>query len=89
LWVETIANSAFGCPLGGLIEQVPTDTSTGTNMAFNDTHTWGGNKVNELRLGYNRSSIVRRENEPISPAVMSFIRIIEEVCKTRARAAKR
>jgi DNA-binding transcriptional LysR family regulator len=33
--------------------------------------------------------IVRRENEPISPAVMSFIRIIEEVCKTRARAAKR
>ena len=49
--------------MGGLIEQVPTDTSTGTNLAFTDTHTWGGNKVNELRLGYNRSSIVRREKD--------------------------
>jgi hypothetical protein len=49
--------------MGGLQEQVPTDTSTGTNLALNDTHTWGGNKVNELRLGFNRSSIVRREKD--------------------------
>ncbi|MBI2687731.1 MAG: TonB-dependent receptor [Acidobacteria bacterium] len=47
--------------MGGLIEQVPTDTSTGTNLAFTDTHTWGGNKVNEFRAGFNRSSITRRE----------------------------
>ena len=49
--------------MGGLIEQVPTDTSTGTNLALTDTHTWGGNKVNEFRAGYNRSSIVRREKD--------------------------
>ena len=33
--------------------------------------------------------IVRRENEPASPAVKSFVRIIEEVCKARSRAARR
>jgi DNA-binding transcriptional LysR family regulator len=33
--------------------------------------------------------IVRRENEPTSPAVKSFIRIIEEVCKARVPKAKR
>jgi hypothetical protein len=49
--------------MGGLQEQVPTDTSTGTNMAFSNTHIWGGNKVNEFRLGFNRSSIVRREKD--------------------------
>ena len=49
--------------MGGLIEQVPTDTSTGTNLALNDTHTWSGNKVNEFRLGFSRSSIVRREKD--------------------------
>jgi hypothetical protein len=48
--------------MGGLIEQVPTDTSTGPT-SFNDTHTWGGNKVNEFRLGFSRSSIVRREKD--------------------------
>ncbi len=49
--------------LPGLLEQVPTDTSTGTNIALNDTHVWGGNKVNDLRLGFNRSNIARREND--------------------------
>lgn len=49
--------------MGGLQEQVPTDTSLGTNLAFNDTHTWGGNKVNELRLGFNRSVIARRQKD--------------------------
>jgi DNA-binding transcriptional LysR family regulator len=33
--------------------------------------------------------IVRRENEPMSPAVKSFVRIIEEVCKERAHRTKR
>jgi hypothetical protein len=47
--------------MGGLQEQVPTDASTGTNIAISNTHTWGGNKVNELRLGFNRSNIARRE----------------------------
>jgi len=49
--------------MGGLQEQVPTDTSLGTNAAFSDTQTWGGNKVNELRLGYNRSVIERRQKD--------------------------
>ncbi len=47
----------------GLAQGVPTDTSTGTNMALSDTHTWGGNKVNELRLGFNRSSNIRRQTD--------------------------
>ncbi|HEU0119638.1 MAG TPA: TonB-dependent receptor [Bryobacteraceae bacterium] len=58
--VPTQGERAF---MGGLIEQVPTDASTGTNLAFTDTHTWGGNKVNEFRAGFNRSSIVRREKD--------------------------
>jgi DNA-binding transcriptional LysR family regulator len=33
--------------------------------------------------------IVRRESDPISPAVKSFVRIIEEVSKTRGRAIRR
>ena len=33
--------------------------------------------------------IVRRESEPISPAVKSFIRIIEELSKARGRAIRR
>jgi hypothetical protein len=49
--------------LPGLLEQVPTDTSTGTNVALSDTHVWGGNKVNDLRLGFNRSNIARRESD--------------------------
>lgn len=49
--------------MGGLQEQVPTDTSLGTNMAFSHTYTWGGNKVNELRLGFNRSVIERRQKD--------------------------
>ena len=49
--------------IGGLTEVVPTDTSTGTNLSLSDTHTWGGNKVNELRIGFNRSSNVRRQSD--------------------------
>jgi len=30
--------------------------------------------------------IVRRENETISPAAKSFVRIIEDVCKNRGQA---
>jgi hypothetical protein len=33
--------------------------------------------------------IVRRENEPLSPAVESLVRIIEDVCTTRRKAGKR
>jgi hypothetical protein len=45
-----------------LTSQVPVDATTNFNVALNDTHTWGGNKVNELRLGYNRSNLARRQN---------------------------
>ena len=33
--------------------------------------------------------VVRRENEPMSPAAKSFVRIVEDVCKKRGYAAKR
>jgi hypothetical protein len=33
--------------------------------------------------------IVRRENEPVSPAARSFVRIIEELCRKRGQATKR
>jgi hypothetical protein len=49
--------------VGGLVDGVPTDTATGTNVALNDTWTIGGNKVNELRLGFNRTSNVRRQSD--------------------------
>ena len=48
---------------GGLAEQVPTDSSTGTNAALSDTAILGSNKVNELRLGFNRSNIARRQTD--------------------------
>ncbi|MCU1232144.1 MAG: Cna domain protein, partial [Candidatus Solibacter sp.] len=48
---------------GGLAEQVPTDRSIGTNAALADTYTWGGNKVNEFRFGFNRSNIARTQTE--------------------------
>ncbi len=48
---------------GGLAEQVPTDRSIGTNAALSDTYTWGGNKVNELRFGFNRSNIARTQTD--------------------------
>jgi hypothetical protein len=48
---------------GGLIEQVPTDKNTGTNAALSDTYTWGGNKVNELRIGYSRSNNSRTQTD--------------------------
>src|SRR6185437_1152689 len=49
--------------IGGLPDGVPTDTATGTNLALSDTWTIGGNKVNELRLGFNRTSNVRRQSD--------------------------
>jgi LysR family transcriptional regulator of gallate degradation len=33
--------------------------------------------------------IVRRENEPVSPAAKSFVRIIEELCRKRGHRGKR
>jgi hypothetical protein len=48
---------------GGLIEQVPEDKNTGTNLALSDTYTWGGNKVNELRMGFNRSNNSRSQTD--------------------------
>jgi hypothetical protein len=48
---------------GGLIEQVPTDRYTGTNAAFADTYTWGGNKVNELRVGFMRANNGRTQTD--------------------------
>ena len=48
---------------GGLIEQVPSDRFTGVNAAFSDTFTWGGNKVNELRLGYMRANNGRTQTD--------------------------
>ncbi len=48
---------------GGLIEQVPTDRYTGVNAAFSDTYTWGGNKVNELRIGYMRANNGRTQTD--------------------------
>ena len=46
---------------GGLIEEVPTDNNTGTNAMLSDTYTWGGNKVNEFRYGFNRSNNSRTQ----------------------------
>ena len=48
---------------GGLIEQVPTDHNTGTNATLSDTYTWGGNKVNEFRFGFNRSNNSRTQTD--------------------------
>ncbi len=47
---------------GGYIEEVPTDHNTGTNAMLSDTHTWGGNKVNEFRYGFNRSNNARTQD---------------------------
>jgi len=43
----------------------------------------------DSRLMLRPIGIVRRENEPMSPAVKSFVRIIEDVCKARGRAIRR
>ncbi len=32
--------------------------------------------------------IIRRDNEPMTPAVKSFVRIIEEVCKERGHGGR-
>jgi hypothetical protein len=48
---------------GGLIEQVPTDRSIGVNSAFSHTYIWGGNKVNELRVGFSRSDNSRTQTD--------------------------
>ncbi len=46
-----------------IFSQAPIDRNTGINIALTDTHTWGGNKVNEIRLGYNRNNMYRGEND--------------------------
>jgi hypothetical protein len=46
-----------------IFSQAPIDRNTGTNIALTETHTWGGNKVNEIRLGYNRNKMYRGEND--------------------------
>ena len=56
---------------GGYIEQVPTDHNTGTNATLNDTYTWGGNKVNEFRYGFNRSNNARTQT-PFQLSVNGF-----------------
>lgn len=48
---------------GGYIEQVPEDKNTGTNTTLSDTYTWGGNKVNEFRYGFNRSNNSRTQTD--------------------------
>jgi hypothetical protein len=48
---------------GGYIEQVPEDKNTGTNATLSDTQTWGGNKVNEFRYGFNRSNNSRTQTD--------------------------
>ncbi len=48
---------------GGLAEQVPTDKNTGTNLALNGTHIWGGNKVDEVRVGWSRSNNSRTQTD--------------------------
>jgi hypothetical protein len=58
--VPIVGDRAFGNPT---IAQVPIDRNTGTNAAFNHTYVWGGNKVNELRLGYNRGNMYRGQND--------------------------
>jgi hypothetical protein len=56
---------------GGLIENVPTDRNTGTNATLSDTYTWGGNKVNEFRYGFNRSNNSRTQ-DPTELGVNGF-----------------
>src|SRR5260370_16795027 len=46
-----------------IFSQAPIDRNTGINIALTDTHTWGGNKVNEILLGYSRTLIYREEND--------------------------
>ncbi len=56
---------------GGLIENVPTDKNIGTNAMLSDTYTWGGNKVNEFRYGFNRSNNARTQ-DPLQLSVNGF-----------------
>jgi len=56
---------------GGYIENVPTDRNTGTNTTLSDTYTWGGNKVNEFRYGFNRSNNSRTQ-DPTELGVNGF-----------------
>jgi hypothetical protein len=58
--VPITGNRAFGNPV---IAQVPIDRNTGVNAALNHTYTWAGNKVNEVRLGYNRANTYRGQND--------------------------
>lgn len=59
--VPIIGDRTFGNPT---IAQAPIDRTTGTNASLTDTHTWGGNKVNEIRLGYNRGNVFRGRTAP-------------------------
>ena len=56
---------------GGYIEEVPTDNNTGTNAMLSDTYTWGGNKVNEFRYGFNRSNNSRTQ-DPLELSVNGY-----------------
>jgi len=56
---------------GGYFESVPTDSNTGTNAVFSDTYTWGGNKVNEFRYGFNRSNNSRTQT-PLQLSVNGY-----------------
>jgi hypothetical protein len=58
--VPITGNRTFGNPVTA---QVPIDRNTGTNAALNHTYVWGGNKVNEVRLGYNRANTYRGQND--------------------------
>lgn len=59
--VPIVGNRGFG--LDPAISQAPLDRNVGTNIALTDTHVWGGNKVNEIRLGYNRGKMYRGQND--------------------------
>jgi hypothetical protein len=50
----------YGNPI---IENAPSDQTTTTNAALSETQIWGGNKVNDFRVGYNRFNYSRREND--------------------------
>jgi hypothetical protein len=49
-----------------LVDMNATDNRIGTGVVFNDRHVWGGNKVNEFRLGFNRAI-----NERVAPAIQN------------------
>ena len=50
----------YGNPV---LENTPNDQTFSTNVALSFTTTWGGNKVNDFRAGFNRFNYARREND--------------------------